>query len=51
MMAELDAMSQVRNDHHRRSIDINASILKQSAEDLSTRPLDAEFFLDEIQGR
>lgn len=52
MMAELSAMSQVRNDNHRRSIDVNANTLRNSIEELATRPLDAEFFLDEAaQGR
>lgn len=46
-MAELSAMSQERHDQHRRSVNFNADALRSSVEDLATRPLDAEFFLDE----
>ena len=47
MMAELSAMSQERHDNHRRSYNLNADTLRSSMDDLATRPLDAEFFLDE----
>jgi len=45
MMAELAAMTTERNESHRRSINI-ANNLRDSYEELATRPLDAEFFLD-----
>lgn len=52
LMAELDAMSRERNEMHRRSVDINASNMTKSVDDLSAKPLDAEFFFDEVvQGR
>mmetsp|Transcript_1380 Transcript_1380/g.1886 ORF Transcript_1380/g.1886 Transcript_1380/m.1886 type:complete len:217 (+) Transcript_1380:302-952(+) len=46
MMAELDAMSRERHDLHRRSVNNIAKDMTKSADDLATRPLDAEFFLD-----
>ena len=48
MMAELEEITDERNQIHRRSVDI-ANQLLNSTEDLATRPLDAEF--DEMVNR